>query len=95
MRFARNAQLRARIYRWYKQLRSIDEQLRRADSPDDLERATERLRRLDDEIQHVTVPLSYMSEFYNLRQHVDLVAERVERQARRLKPDDPPPKTIV
>jgi len=70
--------IRSKIYRWYRVLRDIDQKMRteagRADFSDDI--AT--LSRLEIELAEVSVPLSYMEEFYNLRVHVAFVRERLE-----------------
>jgi uncharacterized protein len=65
--------IRSRIYRWYGVLRRLDQQCREDDSdgPND---ATA-LEAMSRELDTVSVPLSYMEEFYNLRLHVNLVKE--------------------
>jgi TRAP transporter TAXI family solute receptor len=66
--------IRRRIYRWYRILREIDQKLKQHEddnvdfSPDIL-----RLKSLETELAQVSVPLSYMEEFYNLRLHVNYV----------------------
>lgn len=66
--------IRRRIYRWYRILREIDQKLKQHEddnvdfSPDIL-----RLKTLETELAQVSVPLSYMEEFYNLRLHVNYV----------------------
>ena len=70
--------VRSRIYKWYRELREIDAAL-------DHEQAAPRALagRLDDleqEVRGVTVPLSYMEEFYNLRLHLGYLRRRVREQ---------------
>lgn len=66
--------IRRRIYRWYRILREIDQKLKQHDednvdfTPDIL-----RLQSLETELAEVSVPLSYMEEFYNLRLHANYV----------------------
>ncbi len=74
--------IRSRIYRWYTQLRRIDEHLRDADQKPDIAAALAedraRINRLEHDIASVKVPLSYMEEFYNLRLHLAYIRGRIE-----------------
>ena len=72
-------QIRSRIYRWYALLRGIDQALRTGDQAQlaDFER---KLSAVEHELAQVSVPLSYMEEFYHLRLHIDLVKRRLEHQ---------------
>ena len=67
--------IRSRVFRWYRQLRDIEDALRsRSASPAEL---LDELNRLEAKAQHVTVPLSYADELYSLRSHIQLVRERL------------------
>ncbi|MFH1043597.1 MAG: TAXI family TRAP transporter solute-binding subunit [Pseudomonadota bacterium] len=67
--------IRSRVFRWYRQLREIeDAQRRKSASPADL---LDEVNKLDAKAQHVTVPLSYADELYSLRSHIQLVRERL------------------
>ncbi len=73
--------VRSRIYRWYEDLRHIEERLdgdadRDEASKSDLRTA---IVNLEDEVKHVDTPLSYADELYQLRSHIDLVRRRIER----------------
>jgi len=73
--------IRRRIYRWYRQLRVIDDDLGRADLPPQrLAADRDQLRELDDEVSETDVPLSYMEEFYNLRLHIAYMRQRVDER---------------
>jgi TRAP-type uncharacterized transport system substrate-binding protein len=73
--------IRSKIYRWYRVLRAVDVTLKEAEVDSDLSLEIGKLRKLDDELSEVSVPLSYMEEFYNLRLHVAYLLEKVvERQ---------------
>ncbi len=66
--------IRRRVFRWYAQLRAVDEAVgqRPADAL---------LADLDDlqaRVGHITVPLSYADELYSLRSHIDMVRQRVQ-----------------
>lgn len=69
--------MRARIYRWYRELERID--LAQHGHPEATER--ERLRNdldsLENEVLQIEVPLSFAGQLYHLRQHIDLVRGRL------------------
>ena len=69
--------IRARIYRWYKHLREIDQQLYQGKLPNDLDAEILRLERLEDELARIEVPLSYSSELYQLHMHLRYMIERL------------------
>ena len=65
--------IRRRVFRWYAQLRAVDEA--RGQRP-----APELLAELDDietRVGRVTVPLSYADELYSLRGHIEMVRQRL------------------
>jgi len=72
-----NYRIRSRIFRWYRDLRQIEDEIARACAPHgDL---LERLNRLDAKVERVIVPLAYTDELYALRSAIILVRERVPR----------------
>jgi TRAP-type uncharacterized transport system substrate-binding protein len=67
--------IRSRIFRWYRQLRDIENALQaKSASPADL---LDQVNKLDAKAQHVAVPLSYADQLYDLRSHIQLVRERL------------------
>ena len=67
--------IRSRIFRWYAQLRSVEDRHgSKADSADDLLRE---LDALEAKAEKIAVPLSYTDELYSLRNHIDLVRQKV------------------
>ena len=67
--------IRSRVFRWYRQLREIEDALRtNKASPVEL---LGEVNKLDTKAQHITVPLSYADELYSLRSHIQLVRERL------------------
>jgi TRAP-type uncharacterized transport system substrate-binding protein len=69
--------VRSKIFRWYRHLRQIENQLENKEaSREDLLAA---LDRLEQRAFAVTVPLSYTDELYALRQHIDLVRARMRK----------------
>ena len=69
--------IRSRIFRWYGQLRNIEERLgENTESPAVL--LTE-LEALEVHAEKVTVPLSYADELYSLRNHIDMVRQKLRK----------------
>jgi hypothetical protein len=69
--------VRSRIFRWYRQLRDIEE---RANEKGGAQKElTGELDRLDAKASRIRVPLAYTDELYALRQHIDLVRERLQK----------------
>lgn len=67
--------IRSRIYRWYEELSEIDAAL-----DDGFDQALlNNLERIEAEIRKVHVPLAYAQELYDLRLHLALVRELVEK----------------
>jgi len=65
--------IRRRVFRWYAQLRAVDEAV--GQRPADELRAE--LAEIEAHLGRVTVPLSYADELYSLRGHIDMVRQRV------------------
>ena len=67
--------IRSRIFRWYRQLRQIEDSLTAGKHP--REELLDELNRLDAKVERIAVPLSYTDELYSLRGHIGLVRERL------------------
>ncbi len=67
--------VRSRVFRWYGQLRQIEERMQAGDTPRD--ELLESLGRLEARVGKVTVPLSYADELYALRSNIELVRRRL------------------
>ncbi len=77
--------IRFKIYRWYSALKEADARVEQLDTPDAVNEELRRIRQLEEELaMQVSVPLSYMGEFYDLRVHVTLVTQRLEGRLARL-----------
>jgi uncharacterized protein len=68
---------RRKIYRWYSDLRSIDQRLVGGLSDSELDLELARLKKIEHQVAFVDVPLSYMEEFYHLRLHLGMLQERL------------------
>lgn len=67
--------VRSRVFRWYGQLRDIEERWEadRAQTPDLLQA----LQAMEQRVEKVVVPLSYADELYSLRNHINLVRQKL------------------
>lgn len=70
--------VRSRIFRWYRVLRGIEQEL--ADKTSPPKELMAALERLEAKAERISVPLSYTDELYALRAHIGMVRERL-RQA--------------
>ncbi len=68
---------RRKIYRWYSDLREIDQRVVSGLSGPELELELARLRGIEHQVAYVDVPLSYMEEFYHLRLHLGMLQQRL------------------
>jgi|SRR5450830_336700 len=80
--------IRSRIYRWYGQLRSVEQALEevRKDAPPAhrLDVGKEQLARLNDIedcVNQISVPLSFADDLYGLRSHIQFVRQRILGQS--------------
>ncbi len=69
--------IRSRVFRWYAQLRDIEERLER--EPASAPQLLEELDQLDRRVGKISVPLSYNDELYSLRNHIEMVRLRLDR----------------
>ena len=66
--------IRSRIFRWYAQLRGVEEAI--GTRPND--ELVDELNAIESRVEHVAVPLSYTDELYSLRSHINLVRRRLQ-----------------
>jgi hypothetical protein len=67
--------VRSRIFRWYGQLRDIENRIDSAGGQDEL---IEELSHLEHRAEKISVPLSYANELYALRNNIQLVRKKVQ-----------------
>jgi TRAP-type uncharacterized transport system substrate-binding protein len=67
--------IRRRIFRWYRNLRQIEDELARGGTP--RTELRERLEKLDRQAEHIMVPLSYANELYALRGAIHMVRKKL------------------
>ena len=66
--------IRSRIFRWYAQLRHIEEAVSNSDNADEL---ISQLDQLEARVQKISVPLSYTNELYSLRSNIALIRNKL------------------
>ena len=71
--------MRSRIYRWYRNLEEIDFHGHQSASPEEIHACILELEKMDSEVMHVSVPLSYAGELYTLRIHIAHIQESLKR----------------
>ena len=73
--------VRSRIFRWYRQLRRIEEMNENKKTP--AKELLADLDKLEAKASSISVPLAYADELYALRSHIDLVRARLKSPASR------------
>jgi TRAP transporter TAXI family solute receptor len=71
--------IRSRIYRWYRNLEEIDLKGAQATTLDEIRFCIMELEKIEREVLHVSVPLSYAGELYSLRTHITHVQESLRK----------------
>ncbi len=69
--------IRSRIFRWYAQLRDVEERLGKPNET--VQGLVDEIDRLETYVEKITVPLSYTDELYALRNHIELVRQKLLR----------------
>ena len=72
--------IKSRLYRWYGQLRAVEQALDEADGPRRAQVCAELLKRLDDieaRVNRMSIPLAFADGLYGLRSHINFVRQRV------------------
>ncbi|MCV6638469.1 TAXI family TRAP transporter solute-binding subunit [Candidatus Albibeggiatoa sp. nov. NOAA] len=82
--------IRFKIYRWYQTLRDIDQEIQDIEALkiDVIESKIAQLTSLRCELatqKQASIPLSYMSEFYTLRVHINLILQQLKEQQQHLR----------
>lgn len=66
--------IRSRVYRWYGQLRAVEQDVDEGRPREELLR---RLDQIEERVNRLTVPLSFADEFYGLRNHIEFVRQKL------------------
>ncbi len=71
-------QIRRRIYRWYDDLRELEELGRKADTDEERREIVAALDALEADVGAIRVPLSYTDNLYHLRLHIEFARRMVD-----------------
>jgi len=69
--------IRSKIYKWYKQLKKMENSVVSSDQKSDITEALHMLDEMDQEAKKTPVPLSYTDSLYNLRMHISLIRSKL------------------
>ncbi|MCC7641695.1 MULTISPECIES: TAXI family TRAP transporter solute-binding subunit [unclassified Janthinobacterium] len=72
--------IRSRVYRWYGQLRTVEQALEDVPPEQRAQVYAEQLKRLDqieDMVNQISIPLSFADGLYGLRSHINFVRKRI------------------
>ena len=69
--------VRSRIFRWYGQLRNIESRAGQAEGTGPL---IDELNQMESRAEKIVVPLSYTDELYALRNNIQLVRRKLQKQ---------------
>ncbi|GGJ82483.1 TAXI family TRAP transporter solute-binding subunit [Pseudomonas matsuisoli] len=69
--------IRSRIYKWYQSLRDVEEEIHKGTIKGNEDARLADLKRVEDELSEVEVPLSYSHELYQLHLHVRYMQDRL------------------
>lgn len=67
--------VRRKIYRWYKELRDLEARVEKAPRESDPAAIAAELDRIQRQVGHLKVPLSYAEQLYDLRLHIGFVKQ--------------------
>ena len=72
--------VRSRVYRWYGQLRAVEQAIE--DVPENrrtevYRRQLNRLSEIEEKVNQISIPLSFAEELYRLRSHINFVRTRI------------------
>jgi TRAP transporter TAXI family solute receptor len=73
--------IRSRVYRWYGQLRAVEQRVEEAQDDNRMQVYQDQLKRLneiEELVNQVSIPLSFADGLYGLRSHIQFVRKRIE-----------------
>jgi TRAP transporter TAXI family solute receptor len=74
--------IRSRVFRWYAELREIEQRFERAQQQGDVitQDLLKQIDLMEQKVEKVVVPLSYVDELYALRNNIHLVRKQLQRR---------------
>ncbi len=77
--FLYNWRMRRRILYWYRELKTLENDLPKAAPPDLIAKKRSELERIEEGVQKISVPIQFAADLYNLRDHVEFVRRRISQ----------------
>jgi TRAP transporter TAXI family solute receptor len=71
--------IKSRVFRWYGEIKYLEDDLMRAPDPARVPEILERLDEIERGVDHTRVPMAHADYIYNLRTHLDVVRNRILR----------------
>jgi uncharacterized protein len=79
--------IRSRVYRWYGQLRTVEQELEASQNdPEVCAGLLKRLDEIEDLVNQISVPLAFADGLYGLRSHINFVRQRVKNALKAAQP---------
>lgn len=75
--------VRAKIYRWYSKLETIDFETQKKTVTAQFDEYISELERLEETVSKISVPLAFAEELYHLRLHIDMLRNRLQQKRER------------
>lgn len=72
-----NWRMRSRIYPWYREILAIDRKMVAGEL--NVDKSLQKLNDIERKVADISVPLSFAEELYELRRHISLARERLEK----------------
>lgn len=72
--------VRSRVYRWYGELKFLEQEVAAHPARDAIPDLLRRLDRIDHSVAQISVPLSYADQLYTLKEHIRLVRREIREQ---------------
>jgi hypothetical protein len=69
--------IQLRIYRRYRKLLKVEQELNQGATGEKLDELRKQLDAIEDSVNHMRVPASFAGQFYSLREHIGFVRERM------------------
>jgi TRAP transporter TAXI family solute receptor len=72
--------MRSKIYRWYARLEALDVQITIDKASADIGELLQRLDELEKSVTHVSVPLAFREELYDMRLHIEMLRNKLKNR---------------
>lgn len=83
--------VKRKVFRWYRELKTVELELRNNPDAADTAELLERLEEIEDGVDHTEVPLTYWDYVYALRSHIEMVRAKLLRDPAKPAALPPPP----